>query len=568
MNHSTKFTKNAPRNARMNLRKTLATAAVVALLSTGLLIRVGATTQDFTAQAAGSLDTTFGTGGKVMTDLFGSEDDAGAMVIQPDGKFIVAGGSFASGVYGFSLARYNTDGGLDATFGTAGKAYVSVNKSGGANAIGLQQDGKIVVAGLAPGSGPNDTDFALLRFNQDGSLDTTFGAGGIVTTDFFGLWDNATGLAIQKDGRIVVAGIVDNTNSNASDFGLARYNPDGSLDPTFGVGGKVTTDFFGRSDDAEKLAIQADGRLVVAGAVRIDASNQGYGVARYNLDGSLDTSFGAGGKVTTKFADGASSEADALAIQADGKIIAAGGTYLTPTSSDFGLVRYNPDGSLDTSFGTGGKVTTDFFGKIDRVSSVFIQPDGKILASGGVMHTSKIASLDFGLARYNADGSLDLTFGDGGKLVTDFLGDYDGAVSAAIQQDGNIIVAGSCYHDINDDNSSDFALARYIGISAATDFALGFDQQTISGDRGTKVKVRININRFGGFSGNVTVTPPDLSEIGVIAKPPDPIATTDAVVVYKLKIKGGATTGPHQITFTGRDDLGREQTANLTLVIQ
>lgn len=221
----------------------------------------------------------------------------------------------SAAVYGFSLVRYDKDGGLDATFGTGGKAYASVNNSGGANAVWLQQDGKIVVGGFARGMGPNDGDFALLRFNQDGSLDTTFGAGGIVTTDFFGLSDNATGLAIQNDGRIVAAGLVASTSSTASDFGLARYNPDGSLDPPFAVGGKVTTGFFGRSDDAQKIAIQADGRLVVAGAVRIDASNKGYGVARYNLDGSLDTSFGAGGKVTTKFADGAGSEADALAIQ-------------------------------------------------------------------------------------------------------------------------------------------------------------------------------------------------------------------------------------------------------------
>jgi len=216
-----------------------------------------------------------------------------------------------------------------------------------------------------------------------------------VTTDFGGS-DYGFSVALQPDGKIVVAGYA------GGDFALARYNSDGALDTSFGSGGKVTTDFGGSyHPDGFSVALQPDGKIVVAGYAGGD-----FALARYNSDGALDTSFGSGGKVTTDF--GGSDAGYSVALQPDGKIVVAGYAGL-----DFALARYNSDGALDTSFGTGGKVTTDFSGGRDVGYSVALQPDGKIVVAG-------YAGVDFALARYNSDGALDTSFGSGGKVTTDF----------------------------------------------------------------------------------------------------------------------------------------------------
>ncbi len=293
-----------------------------------------------------------------------------------------------------------------------------------------------------------------------GALDGTFGTGGKVTTDFAGDMDEAHGVVVQADGKFVAAGVA--KTSRSQDFALARYNPDGTLDGTFGTGGKVTTDFNGGDDAAFAVVLQPDGKIVAAGVAKTSRS-QDFALARYNPNGSLDGTFGTGGKVTTDFA-GDDDAAFAVALQPDGKIVAAGGAKASYRSQDFALARYNPNGGLDTTFGTGGKVTTDFAGDTDEAHGVVVQLDGKIVAAG-VANTSR--AQDFALARYNPDGGLDTTFGTGGKVTTDFAGGDDAAFAVALQPDGKIVAAGGA--DAGGSRSSyrgsgeDFALARYLG---------------------------------------------------------------------------------------------------------
>ena len=260
-----------------------------------------------------------------------------------------------------------------------------------ARALAIQADGKIVVAGRS--SSGADYDFAVVRYDDDGSLDTTFGAGGIVITPV-GINDVFYALAIQADGKIVAAG--DSSNGADYDFAVARYNDDGSLDTTFGAGGIVITQVSPeRIATVYALAIQSDGKIVAAGRSN-KITDDDFAVARYDDDGSLDTTFGAGGIVITPVEGGISPDrVQALAIQADGKIVAAG--Y---SSSHFALVRYDEHGELDPDFGTGGIVTTSVEEGVttDRAYALAIQADGKIVAAGC---SNDGVDYDFALIRYN-----------------------------------------------------------------------------------------------------------------------------------------------------------------------
>lgn len=307
----------------------------------------------------------------------------------------------------------------------------------------LGQGTKLVAAGSGTAVPGGLSAFALVRYNPDGSLDPTFGTSGKVTTDFPGGGD-ANALAVQADGKLVAAGVT------GGDFALVRYNPDGSLDTSFGTGGTVTTDFAGNVDIANALIVQADGKLVAAGSTEFFAVD--FAVARYNPDGTLDASFGTGGQAVTDL--GGNDRAFALAVQ-DGKLVAGGLSFsFTGTNGDFGLVRYNPDGSLDGSFGSGGKVTTDFrgLGSFEEARALVVQGN-RLVAAGNVG-----PFVDFGLARYRADGALDRSFGSGGKVTTDFVGQTDEAFGLAVQADGRLVAAGFTTSEFGE---MDFALARY-----------------------------------------------------------------------------------------------------------
>jgi uncharacterized delta-60 repeat protein len=341
----------------------------------------------------GSPDTTFSGDGKITTDFAGSTDGARAVAIQADGKIIAAGLTWPSTNYDFALARYNIDGSLDGTFGGDGR--VTTDFAGGpdqAFAVAVQGDGKIVTAGLARSA---STDFALARYNSDGSLDPTFDGDGLVTTDFSGAEDQANAFAIQADGKIVTAGhaVVAGTN----EFALARYNTDASLDPTFSGDGRVTTGFAPPFVEATAVAIQEDGRIVTVGF----AGSFDFALARHNTDGSLDATFSGDGTVTTSFFGG-SDRAFGMAIQGDGKIVVAGDASPPHLAGDFALARYNSDGSLDAGFGGDGRVTIDFAGNNDEALAMAIQADGKILAAGLADVSGN--QDDFALARHDPDG--------------------------------------------------------------------------------------------------------------------------------------------------------------------
>ena len=418
----------------------------LALQADGKILAAGVargTTLDFALaryNADGSLDNTFDGDGKLVTDLSGVGETGRDIGLQADGKIVVAGYVDNPGNEDFGVVRYNADGSLDTTFD--GDGMLVTDLAGGddfGRGLVLLADNRLLVAGSAWNG---KFDFGAVRYNSDGSLDVSFAEQGILLSDLFGSVDIAKAVAIQPDGKIVVAGY---TSAVSYDFAVARYNPDGSLDATFGGDGRVTTDFFGRNDYAAAIALQADGKLLVAG------SNEFFALARYNPDGSLDTTFDGDGLVMTDFNGSSDIAVQALALQADGKIILAG--YTLGSSYDFALARYNADGSLDTTFDGDGKVVTDFYGDFDYIAAVVVQLDGKIVAGGSVTNLV----IDFGLARYNADGSLDTTFDGDGLLTTDIAGAFDSCSALAIQLDGKILAAGYADNDSNDN----FALVRY-----------------------------------------------------------------------------------------------------------
>jgi uncharacterized delta-60 repeat protein len=381
----------------------------------------------------GSLDTSFGINGIVTTD-FNGYDTANRVMLQSDGKIVVAGQNFnfitdtTFGSDDFALSRYNSDGSLDTSFGINGQVITDVNGSSnsGYGSI-LQSDGKIVVVGDAYYDGsttPTSTsDFSLSRYTSDGSLDTSFGTGGIVTTnittgDLDSSYDVAYSVVQQSDGKIVVVGDATLFSGSYSDFALSRYSSDGSLDTSFGINGIVTTDFKGSDDTGYSVIQQSDGKIVVAGDTYDTSTSQtDFALSRYNSDGSLDTSFGISGIVTTDF-NGEDDTATSVTQQRDGKLIVAGTTNDNSGNSDnFALSRYNSDGSLDTSFGTNGKITTDFNNDTDNGYTATLQPDGKIVLVGSAGQFGgdvAIARYDAGLSPtrtkndFNGDGKTDV----------------------------------------------------------------------------------------------------------------------------------------------------------------
>ncbi len=395
------------------------------------------------ASGPGDLDTTWDTDGKVTTD-FGGNDVAQAMAIQGDGKAVVVGVHYSSPSVGdFALARYTSNGSLDTSFG-GGTGKVTTHFSGSVAGGGVAQAwavalypssgpnaNKIIVAGDTTANGPND--FALARYNADGTLDTSFGTGGKVTTNLVGSSsDQIFSVVIQSDGAIVAAGST--TSGGAGwNFTLARYTPSGVLDTSFGAGG-VVTNSFGNIDYGTSLALQSDGKIVVAGLLDND-----FAVVRYATNGTLDTTaFGGGtGMVRTDF--GADDYGYSVAIQSDGKIVVAGRSVVSGFGN-FALARYNTDGTLDTSFGTGGKVTTNF-GNDDYGYSVAIASDGKLVAAG---YSNASGTYDFAVARYLPNGALDSTWDTDGKVTTDFGGSPDvGYTVAILPNDGKVLVAGN-----------------------------------------------------------------------------------------------------------------------------
>lgn len=397
---------------------------------------------------SGSLDESFGTAGIVTTAVSPSSDFIAAMVVQPDGKIVVTGNGYAS-PQDFTVVRYNPDGSLDNSFDGDGIVTLSLSDAGEfSNAIALQSDGKIVVAGDAIVDG--EYHFGVVRLNTDGSPDNTFNGSGTVILDST---RSATAVAIQSDGRIVIAG--DATSDTFFDFCTVRLNADGSPDTDWGSGGKVYSDMGGNADFPQDIKIQPDGKILVAGYGSLDF---GYGVEmiRYNSDGSVDADFGDGGKVLwdVSFGDDAITS---IALQPDGKIIAAG--YYITLDQNILTLRLNADGTADTDYDIDGYVIGDIGIAGDVATCILLQPDGKILAGG---YSAVVgANFDFALVRYTANGTPDATFGTGGVVTTTITTYQDYMTCMQLQSDGKIICGGQA-PDAVSGSDVNYALVRYI----------------------------------------------------------------------------------------------------------
>jgi uncharacterized delta-60 repeat protein len=398
------------------------------------------------AASPGSLDPTFGKGGKVTHDVQVS-DVTKDVAVQPDGKIVVVGYTAAVDS-DFCVVRYNTNGTLDTTFDGDGVVTTDfLNSANGANGVAIQPDGKIVVVGYTRGADTaNNASTAAARYLPSGALDTTFDTDGKVVVDVLAsASDSADSVAIQDDGKIVTVGYA------GTDFSILRLNLNGSLNVAFDTDGIVLTDFNGSADEAHDVVIQPDGKIVAGGTADSD-----FGVARYNVNGSLDTTFSTNGKIRTDF-NGDLDQLFGLAIQVDGKLVGAGGT-ITGGLNDFALVRYNTNGSLDTTFDTDGKVVTNIYpGAADFAQEIAIQSDGKIIAVGA----ASTNNANFLAARYNANGSLDAAFGTNGIIKTDFGVGIENAYGCALSGD-KLVVAGNAI------NNNDFAVARYNLLASPT----------------------------------------------------------------------------------------------------
>ncbi|MEW6476980.1 MAG: hypothetical protein AB1679_32385 [Actinomycetota bacterium] len=346
------------------------------------------------------------TAGVVLTDFDRSYDWAYALALLPNGKILVAGVSDASGSKDFALARYNSDGRLDPTFGKGG-LVTETPRSLTADIIrgmAIQPDGRIVVAGVTYEDvatlNPNG-DFMVARYHSDGRNDLTFGIGGVMTTDFRdSSYDEPYAVVVQRDGKIVLGGYTNAGGGGRVLFGadqlaLARYWPNGLLDPGFGEGGKVVFDGGSLDERILALALAGDGSLLAGGYVNGERRSDLF-LARLRTDGTLSGGFGNTGKGFSVHDLGTYSERIAsLALQPDGRIVAGGQTAVAH-NADFAVFRYDARGFLDPTFGRAGVASFDFQGREDRVRAIALQPDGKIVAVGQ-------SEADFAVARFNAD---------------------------------------------------------------------------------------------------------------------------------------------------------------------
>ncbi|RPJ23986.1 MAG: hypothetical protein EHM33_19275 [Chloroflexi bacterium] len=422
-------------------------AAFVLILVATLIVSTSA------LAAGGTLDPTFGTNGVVVTDLGGSSDTGINIVLQPDGKIIMVGTtnypSFGTSI----ITRYNPNGTLDTTFGASGKLTADIRGS----RVVLQTDGKLIVGGSLHG------DFGLARYTNNGTLDTTFGTNGVATAgvdnDNFSI--SFRDLAIQPDGKIVVVGTME-TTGNQSFYIIARFNENGVLDEDFRVKILDNSEFpGGMISECEAVALQSDGRIILSGDMIPYDGEDSITLARFATgpDPWLDPTFGTNGHgtVVTPLANFRHGWG-ALAIQADDKIVIAGTVTESYSNLNENLVlaRYTSNGALDITLAGSGIVITDL-GQNEVGNDLAIQSDGKILVAGKSYNET---SSDFLLVRYNSNGSLDTSFGDAGKVISDFGGSADAAWGMALQPDGKILAAGA--------KDGDAVLARYGGTPSPT----------------------------------------------------------------------------------------------------
>lgn len=403
------------------------------------------------AQQPGDLDISFGNGGKVSVGIGGYFDVAQEVDVQKDGSIIVAGyGQESPSSYkGLSIARYLKDGNMDYDFGNLGLIQKQTNSmEGELNSIEIQEDDKIVAVGYSISSNTNNEDLTLVRFTKNGILDKSFGNGGLVVTEISNQKEICEAVAIQPDGKIICVGTTQHDPN--FDIFLVRYDEYGQLDYYFGQGGIVITDINSGHDIVKSLAIQKDGKLIVAGFT-YSKDNFSMILLRYDTNGNLDSTFGKNGIAITNIYSSIG-KLD-LAIQNDGKIILVGPSKVNNTHH-FTVLRFNTNGSLDNSFGKNG-ITQTIIGDFSEAESVALDSYGNIVVAG----TTGLENEDFVVAMYSQNGILDPGFGLNGITQVNFNNNsVDRAHSLAIDSDGNIIVAGETTNEY-----TTFGLVRLIG---------------------------------------------------------------------------------------------------------
>ncbi|MCO6458578.1 MAG: DUF2974 domain-containing protein [Pirellulaceae bacterium] len=404
---------------------------------------------------ASDLDLEFGTSGVASVEWPAADFEGSSTAVQPDGRIIVAGSVATGGSSDFAVARFHADGTIDESFGSNGRTTIDFNlRSDGANVVAIQGNGAIVVAGSSGNWNDFSMEFAIARLLPSGQLDANFGTGGKVITSVSPARDNIFGIGIQDDGKIIVSGYGHNDLAN-SHVALARYLPNGSLDVGFGAGGIVVTDLPGRASSfTNTILVDESGRILIGAGQRLSETNvTGYSTLRYLTDGSLDTSYGNQG-VSNVTVPGGLPIGD-LAAQADGKILLSGLAGGLTGSGQFALVRFNPTGQVDSTFGTNGIARHQFGTGDDFISDIEVLPDGKILAAGLIGGSTGV-----GIARFDANGQIDTTFdGDDGKVTSPLA--VVSEPSIALQPDGKFLLAGG----LGPAGQRQLAVARFLGES-------------------------------------------------------------------------------------------------------
>jgi uncharacterized delta-60 repeat protein len=506
----------------------------------------------------GTLDPSFGSEGIILTQVGSNNDIASSVAIQPDGKIVVAGYTYseAGSVYAasdFAVLRYNPDGSLDSGFGSGGKVITDFGAGEWANAVALQSDGKILVGGCYE-YGTRLIKWLIARYNTDGILDTSFGDNGKVLTSISNYTMNLLfGLAVQDDGKIVGAGY--GTASSKDEVEIARFDTDGSFDEQFGNNGQVATAIGSINARGYEVVISPDGKLIVFGDYDAGGRNNIF-LLQYNVDGSLDAEFGTGGKVTASI--GESDGGRYLALQPDGKIVVSGLTQISGIEEIF-LARLNTDGSFDTGFGTGGKTHSSLAAGHSGANAVVIDDDGKIVVTGAASNSTEVNSpgsfgftspcdSDLAIARYKSDGSLDSSFGTGGYTLNHVGSGWANGMHLTLQSDGEVVVVGDAYNG----NDFDFAIARYFTLSQPVVTTgdptniLGVSA-TLNGileDTGNNESVTVSFDwrtDTDYTGGNVSGAPDSLSSPGLFSASLTGL-TIGETYHYRAKATGAATS--------------------------
>jgi uncharacterized delta-60 repeat protein len=443
--------------------------------------------------SADSLDNTFGTGGRAVTDftdLSGSDDIVTAVRSLSDGKTLVAGNDNA----GISwVSRYTATGQLDSTFGVGGKLATSLLIR--ANDVQVVSGGGILLAG--EGFNGNNFDLAVLKLTSTGDVDETFGNRGLALANFFNLTDTAHSIAIQSDGKILAAGSAN--NAGQLDFAIARFNPDGTLDITYDADGKQTVEFTNaQNNEARDVKLDpTSGKAVVSGFA-FNGGDHNFAIARLTTQGGLDTTFDTDGKVTTDFNGGGNSDdrANSVVVSSTGIITAGGFATRADGKFDFALAQYNSNGTLRSGFDTDGRVTTDFTRGTpsnDKIGEIKLDSSGNIVAAGGTFEAGIPPREDFAMARYSANGAIDQTLGDGGLIYASFYANLgDQATALDIDSLGRWVVGGFTYNEFKNFAIGRFGESKPTGTAGDDAFVLTYAGTAPSGS------VTVTLSSSGG----------------------------------------------------------------------